>query len=254
MAMIRSYNDFLTRIGGGFTLNEPVWDECQTVATSVFSSGQIFTLQHDGYCKALPSLPAGVTAYIATSMSFSCFKTQVSITVCKLINLGSLDISVPTFTDGAAMPTVTELGVSRQVDSPIIVEVTTALNATPGNLAITYVDDAGSAAEAGPTIGLTASAAIQSCGIYVLNSADRGVRDVTSATRTGGTTPTGVLKFWGIIPLAFMVSGTSGVCSANVLTETFNPVRLGANDQIGCFLNTSNSRSLFGNIFFVGDS
>jgi hypothetical protein len=176
--------------------------------------------------------------------------------VAELINLGSLNISTNVFTDGSAMPTRTELNASNATASPIIAEITTALNATPGNVTVTYVDQDGNTAEATTAQALPVSGPIHDAGYIALNGQDWGARDITTATRTGGTTPTGTVKFWGLLPLA-LISSTpvaQQAVKANLLTGDFNLSRLGAGATIGVFSNSSATRAMLGDVYFIGDS
>lgn len=260
---ITSYNDLIARIGGNYWLSQPLWGEQTATVTSTISGSDFASVATArlGEGKALPSgLPTGVTSYIPTRVTSAVSVAGQSILICKMVNLGSLDISGAsgTFTDGSAMPTVTELGVSRQIASPVLMEVTTVLNATPGTITITYVDQDGNGAETTAGHVLTASVAVRSVGTVLLNSTDWGASDITAAARSGGTTPTGVIKFWGIIPISFM-SGSPGLAGMtvldNLLTSGFSWLELGAGDTYGAFVtgNTS-AKSIIGDLFFVGDS
>lgn len=178
----------------------------------------------------------------------------------KMVDLGSLNIATPTFTDGNQMPTITEMGVSRQTSGAVYCEVTTALNATPGSITVTYVDQDGNSAETTSAQSLpTSNNGIKAGGFIFLNSTDTGVRDITTATRTGGTTPTGIVKFWGLIPIALMIGTANGSQNImeNLLTSGFNPVRLGAGDVVKVLVtagSTTAAAALSGNIFIVGDT
>ena len=171
--------------------------------------------------------------------------------------MGNLDIAGPTFTAGSDMPTVTTLGQSRPLASALMIEVTTVLNATPGSYTVTYVDQDGNGAETTASVALTASAPVRTVGYAALNSTDWGVRSITTATRTGGTTPTGVITFYGIIPIAmYSVSpSTIGVCNSdNIMTSGVNVPRLAAGDVIGAFaFNNAAVKSLVGSLTIIGD-
>src|SRR5262249_15156278 len=122
---ITAYNDLLQRLGAGYWLQQPFWDE---ITTATGALGGALNVQKLGLTKTLPSLPSGVTAYMATSVCASVTgANQGGLLIAKLINLGSLNIATPTFTDGSAFPTVTELGASNSTWGPVFVEVTTAL-------------------------------------------------------------------------------------------------------------------------------
>lgn len=250
---LQTYNDFINRVGGNFTLEEPIYGDLSVGTTTTALGGINGTYQLNGYSRTLPTLPSGVTAYIPTRVSLIGSATYAYM-LCKAINMGSLDLATPTFTDGAAFPTVTELGVSRQTSGAIFMEVTTALNSAPGSITVTYVDQDGNTAETTTAQALAASSVTGSAGWILLNSPDWGVRDITTATRTGGTTPTGVVKFWGLIPIAFLTS-VSGFDFRNLLTHSFNPIRLGAGDNIRLFGWSGNpGKTVLGDIFYIGDN
>ena len=248
---ILSFDDFINRIGGGFTLLEPYWGEVQTATTNVTTTGTQISAQRRGSMKAMPTLPSGVTGYIPTRIST---EGLAGVLIAKLINLGSLSLATPTFTDGVAMPTVTELGVSRVMASAVLMEVTTGFNATPGSITVTYVDQDGNTAETTASMTLTVSAIAQSVNTVVLNAGDWGVRDITNATRTGGTTPTGVIQFWGLIPLSHMLP-LGNPLGDSLLGAFPRIIKLGAGDVIGFFgWNQTATGAIFGDIYFVGDS
>lgn len=258
---VATYDDLIARIGNDYVAEWPLYGE--VAATTGAFGGNVFALQRNGVGQTMPSLPTGVTGYIAScvqAVAGGSTTTRV-LFVSEVINLGTLDIAGPTFTDGSAMPTVTELGASNATYGPVWVEVTTALNATPGSITVTYVDQSGNAAETTAAQLLpTSNNGVGCCGWVALNSGDVGVRDITTATRTGGTTPTGVLKFWGVRPIASLITpGTGGAYYPNpMLTSSFNWARLDASSQIRCFSFTGGTTiagcALSGSITFIGDS
>lgn len=258
---ITSYNDIINRIGGGFSLQQPLWGEHTTAVTATLISTDTFSRARVGDAKPLPSgLPTGVTAYIPTRVSASITLASQTILLAKMINLGSLDISGAsgTFTDGSSMPTITELGVSRTTASAVLMEVTSDLSALPGTITITYVDQNGNAAETTAAMTLTTLAASRTVGAVILNSGDTGVQDITAAARSGGTVPTGTIKFWGLVPISFLAGspGTIGVCVMdNLVTSAFNWVKLGAGDIYGTFVwGSTGTKAILGDVFFVGDN
>lgn len=258
MSVVQSYDDIIARLSADFGLSESF---CTNHATFVDSGNIVQRWGRQAYIKALPgSLPTGVTAFVPTAITLSNSNSSSgNVLAAKLINLGSLDISGAsgTFTDGSNMGTATELNTSgNNLYSGVIMEVTTALNSVPGSFTITYTDQDGHGTETNPTTALGASAPIGSGSILQLNSGDFGVRDITAAARTGGTTPTGVIKFWGIIPICFMTlsSSTIGPTKENLLTASFNFVKLGAGDVIGLFGNLTSANSIIGKIDYFGDS
>lgn len=257
---VASYNDLIARVGNNYVANWPFYGE--TAATTGIFGGCNMALQRIGHGRTLPSLPSGVTGYIATAaqgliLTSSSLRT---VFVCECINLGTLDISTPTFTDGSAMPTQTVLGSSINTYSSVLVEVTTALNATPGSFTVTYVDQSGNAAETTTAQTLpTTNNGIGCAGWVNLNTGDVGVRDITTATRTGGTTPTGVIKFWGILPICQLCTAGGGTIYVEpMLTQDFMWAKLSAASDIRLFSFSGGSSivgtAITGSISIVGDS
>lgn len=252
---IRTHNDLLDRVANNFWLSQPIWGETQVSTTTLL--GGTMARQSLGFSKVLPNpLPTGVTNYFVTAFNTTEASNATAL-LAKIVNLGSIDISGAsgTFTDGSAMPTVTELGVSRVTSSAVIAEVTTALNSAPGSISITYVDQDGNAAEATTAQALGASAVVKSCGMINLNSGDVGVRDITASSRSGGTTPTGVLRFLGIIPVSMINFFGGSTSSDNLVTAGFNLPKLGAGDELRVFVLGANAaKCIYGNIFVVGNN
>ena len=257
---ITKLNDLISQVGSQIWLSQPIWGEIQTATASIFLGNNFNSMQKVGVTKALPNpLPSGVTNYIATGLSIASSDNNVTVLIGKLINLGNLVLSTNTFTDGSTMPTVTELGSSVVTYSPVLAEVSNAsgLNATPGSVQITYVDQSGNAAESNTAQTMVASSAVHSVGWAILNTGDYGVQDITSAAQSGGASPTGTITFWGVIPLSMIIILAAGTNDAdNLISMGFNPVRLGAGDVIGCFTatNSVSTKAVLGNIFFVGDN
>lgn len=254
--MLKTYDDFIAQVGALKTLYQPFYGELQA-ATSIAFTGQFYSMQMLGYGKVLPSLPSGITAYIPTRVDVVLGVSTAPLLIAKMVNLGSIDISGAsgTFTDGNAMPTVTECGVSRQIASPIFAEITTGVNATPGTLTVTYKDQDNNGAETTTAQTITVSGLARSMGLITLNTTDWGATDITAAARAAGTTPTGVIKFWGVMPIALISCPLVQTLEIeNLLTLNFNPVRLGAGDEIRVIGFTSPAKGMLGNIYFVGDN
>lgn len=262
MAVTQSFNDLINRFGGGFRLDQPIWGEQTASTTTTLTSNDFAVLQTSrvGDTTVMPTLPAGVSAIVPMTVDLTTSIASMSVLVAKCTNLGSLDISGAsgTFTDGSAMPTVTELGVSRVTSGAVMMEVTTVLNGTPGTITVTYVDQDGNGAETTAAHTLTASAAVRTCGTLLLNTTDWGVRDITAAARAAGTTPTGIIKFWGITPIALMAAspGQAGICIMdNLITSGFNWTKLGAADVIQYFvMSNASAKAIMGHMVFMGDS
>lgn len=259
MALIRSYDDLVNRVGGLYSRAQPVQGEQGAATHNLLSNNTVW--QRCGDTQLMPnSLPTGVSSFIPTRVTVSASTTDDAILICWMTSLGSLNIATPTFTDGNAMPTVTELGVSNVTYSPVLCEVTTVLNGTPGSLQIKYVDQSGNASELAPATAMTASAAVGSSSWVPLNAGDWGVQDlVTGTTRTGGTTPTGTVKFWGVIPIALVPANLTNSSQTPVVEDliigAMNMIRLPAAAQVGCFfLGSTAAKVVWGDMYLIGDS
>jgi hypothetical protein len=92
-----------------------------------------------------------------------------------------------------------------------------------------------------------------------LASGDIGARDVTGATRSAGTTPTGVIKFWGLEVLAggicFNAGAGPALFSANLLGTDLNVMRLAAGDDIRVLAirGSGSATAMTGFMSLVGD-
>lgn len=249
---LATVNDILARCAAGFELRENFAVDQRVANVGLFANPYGGSVM---WRYVVPSMPSGVTAFIPSELHVSAF--QGYLVLAKAIDMGSLNISTNVFTDGAAMPTVTELGVSRVMDGGVIGVIETALNATPGSLAITYVDQNGNAAEASPATSMVASGTVGSAGTISLNTPDTGVRDITAAARTGGTTPTGVVRFYGLIPIGQVVgvSSLGSPASLAPLGLDFNPVRLAAGDLLLLIQDgVLAARAIAGTLQFIGDT
>lgn len=257
---ITTVTELINRISSDYDATYPYCASWSVTRQALFgtATGTVQSVRA-GYVQTMPgSLPSGVTSFMPTYVAGegSAAGTGHVLMVTELIKFGEITLATPTFTDGATMGTATELGATIDVASPVIAEVTVALNATPGSLQITYVDQAGNAAEANTAQALTASSPIGSTGVCHLNSGDWGVRDITTATRTGGTTPTGTLDLWGTKPICFMFNSSANTLSTNADLLTNGLVRrLGAGAKVGVFLlGTGIAASGYGGMIrFVGD-
>jgi hypothetical protein len=251
---LATVDDILARCAAGFELRENFAVDQRIANTGLLPN----FAQSIQYRYTVPTMPSGVSAFIPSEIDLASSTLNGYFTVAKAINLGSLNISTNVFTDGSSMPTVTELGVSRVVAGGMIAVVEVALNATPGSLSVTYVDQDGNAAEASPVTAMTASSTVESGGVVPLNSPDWGVRDVTTAARTGGTTPTGTVRFYGLIPIGCIQgNGSSNQSAVSIapLGLDFNPIRLAAGDLVIVMqAQLTAARAIVGSLQFIGDT
>ena len=253
MAAITSHNGLIERITTDYDSLEPIHGYYPVARSPLLSVGMA---AHRGFhAQAIPSsLPSGVTAYLPTQIHGGTNLLGFFLGVYHMINLGSIDISTNTFTAGSNMGTTTFGGQTVSRSGVLFAEVTTALNATPGNLNVTYVDQSGNTAETNTAVALATAAPVGS-GVFVrLNIGDGAVREVTGANNSGGTSPTGVIKFWGLIPIG---STITNAYHGGFVIDAFNKrplYRLPANAILGGVVSGGTSAGgLEGSIRYVGD-
>lgn len=253
---ITSYNDLIAA-AVNTSARFPFYQAIDTSTNGTIYSSQATTTQmNNGVTPVLtvPSIPAGKTYLAPTEFTIGS-SLAANYMLCRLTNLGSIDISGAsgTFTDGSAMATRTEGGTSRQIYGPILMVVTVALNATPGTLTVTYTDQAGNTAAAA-AITLTASAAAGTAGFLPLNTGDYGAVDITAATRGAGTTPTGTIRFYGVEMLACVApSNTPTVEVVNFLTDRVRLIPLAASDTLFIVTNpTTGAKAYAGTFNLIG--
>ncbi len=259
---LKKYNDIISRVAAGFWAAETFYGQRTLANISLIpTSGWNASGNYPciiGFVRATPSLPAGLSAYLLTAVCLNLSPNR-PVLICEMVNLGSIDISgaTGTFTDGAAMPTETELGSSVQKYGPVLVEVTASLNATPGSITVTYTNQAGTGSQSTGAIALGGSSVFNQCNFLTLAAGDWGVQDITAVARSGGTTPAGTLKFWGIIPIVQTGVPAGGTAvTENLLVNACNPRRIGAAKTIGAVqLGASSVQGIIqGSVFLVGDT
>lgn len=250
---LASVDDYIARIGNNYHFPANFVCAERTAATSsTVSTGQLASLQSNGMIHTtLSSLPTGVTSFNLTGAGI-----LTSVATCYIIGrailLATWDNATATFTDGSSMPTVTEGNTSRVTSSPIFAEISTALNGSPGNLTITYVDQDGNTAEAAAATTLTSSAAVGSVGIWPLNSSDIMARDITNITRTGGATHAGFVNFWGILPIDIFTAVLGVPDIGDYVIRNCPPMRLGTNESIMLISTSTAAKNAIGYLNFVG--
>lgn len=253
MASLRSFNDFVTRAGNGFYAKEPFRVE-QSVNTVALKGSSIKSVQVSPCIHKLPSLPSGVTGYRLVSGTLQC-QLAGTFYLVRLINMGDLDISTNVFTAGSAMPTRTEGNVSTQTSGGVILQTPTGLSAVPGSMTSTYIDQNGNAAEATAAITLTANAVAGSAVYMAFNGTDFAARQITTASRTGGTTPTGIVRHWGVDGIGGATIIAPGhAAQFNFLTANPSPPLFGAGDEFYIITeNSLNARHLHGSLTFIAE-
>lgn len=256
MADVTTYDGIINRISAGYGAG-PYYTYSNVPAnlTQAWPTTTVQVRTLNSFI-TLPSLPSGVSKYRPTFLT-SVGNGTISNIFGKIIELGNLNISTNTYTTTATMPTRRELGTNAvQMWSPLLCVVTTVLNALPGTLNINYTDQGGSAGTT--SIALTASGSVGTACFANLATGDIGVQAVTNTTnRSGGTTPTGVITFYGILPLDVGVTNiaSTGV-GRNLITTNFAMLELGAGDKIGMIKINSNATNSTekGAMWFFGEA
>lgn len=260
MPSVASFNDMVNRIGGNYFVNQPIYGEITAGTTGDFFGGGSGTVQRVGNTPALPALPAGVSGYIPLVVDMGSSSTGFANLLCKAVDLGSFDIGAATtgvFTDGSAMPTATIMNTaSTSYASAVLAEVTTALAGTQTVVTVTYTNQDGTAGRTSGVATPTTGAAVRSVSFVTLTAPDWGVRDITAVSRVSSSGPTGVIKFWGVIPISFQSNPiASGPVVDNLLTSGINLVRLGGSDVLRTFVfGDANVKNIIGNVYILGDS
>lgn len=250
MAALASFDDYINRASSGYIVHRQFGAELAAVTTAL--TGNTTILYKTPVIYTVETMPSGVTGFRLTNATlYSSIQTAFYLLV-KLVDLGTF-VAGTGFTDGSAMPTVTEGNSSRTIHSALLLEVQTA---GAGTLTITvdYTDQDGNASTT-PAQALTAAASVNSCGFLPLATGDYGVRDVTGVTRTVGT-GTGTFKLWGVVPMGMfnMVHQSIGVQSnLNFLTDTPTPPLLNAGDGLYVIGSLTTVRGLKGTLTFVGE-
>lgn len=256
---LATFDAFLSRIANGYYWRQPIWGQLNSTTTANIAGTTTGTMQRCGDTRAMPALPSGVTGYIPTHVMIgSSTGAQLGVLVCKAVNLGTFDIgntTVGTFTDGSAMPQRTVFNTASTYNpGAVLVEVTTATAGTQTSTTVTYVDQDGNTGQTTSFTPVT-SAVAGSTSMLQLASPDWGVRDITAVARSASSGPTGVLRFWGIIPVSFTSNAISGVPVVdNLLTSGINLVELGASDEIKTFvMGATTAKTMLGEIYLVAD-
>lgn len=251
---LESFDNYLAQYSAEKILNFEFSKEVVATSGTLFTS-QPVVIQSMGTIAVLPSLPSGITSYRVLGGMARSSRDGVIKIMAEYV-LGTIDISGTAGANYAAMPTITELGVSRIIPSPLYAEVTTALNATPGNLTVTYKDQDGNTAETNALSVITPSCVKGTAGIIALNSPDVGVTEVTVLTRSVGSTPTGVLKVFGLIPIMTMnIVTTNSFDVVNLMTSNPAPIDLPAGATIRAYhYGTNTAKAIYGNLIIAGNN
>lgn len=252
MAALASFDDYINRASNGYIVQRHYGAEI--VGTSGALVGNTLVLCKTPPIYTVESMPSGVTGFRLTNASLylSTGAAATGAILAVLVDMGTFVLG-GSFTDGAAMPTVTEGNSSRQIHSALLVEMTATGSGTGTSITVNYTNQDGNSATT-PSQTITTTVANYSCGFIPLATNDWGVRDVTGATRTG--TGTCTIKFWGVIPLGMFNTSHQGVgvvSNINFLTDTPTPPLLNANDNLFIIGSGTAARGIKGVLTFVGE-
>lgn len=253
MASLNSVDQYVKRVADGYYAIEPFLAEVAAATGAIISNA--YQLQRT-FKYIVPSLESGVSAYTPIGVQYTESNSQ-AVLIAKVINFGSLNIGTNVYTVGAAMPTVDELGESTQPPASILIEVTTALNATPGTLTLTYTDQDGNTGVSSLAMSLVGNSVVKAMTQTFLAAGDYGALELTNAVRTSGTTPTGVLQFWGTIPICFIDNSNfnKNINLVQLISEQPSHIRLDAGDVIiGIGIGGTVVRGVLGWLSMVGDT
>lgn len=245
------------RVWAGYDKRVPIYGNWPAASGNLFNgSGAASIIRRGAFVQGPPaSLESGVTAYIPTKIQLAA-TLSVPFMLCEMFNLGVLDISGASgsFTDGVAAPSRKQLGVTAGIPLTVVAEVETALNSVPGTIAYNYLNQDGNS-RSSVSSALTASSVKWSAGFPLMaSSGDMAVTDITSCTRAAGTTPTGIVRLWGLSPIycGLMAPG-AGAINVNLLNEGI-VCRLGAGAQVGLWAFTNSAIAIAGQLTYVGDN
>lgn len=255
MVALSSMDDYINRASNGYIVHRQFSVHRDVATSGSIYGGQLAPWQLSPMIYKVETMPTGVTGFKLTNATLYSNIITAPIFCVKLVNLGSHDIGTNTYTDGSTMPTVTEGGVSRRTYGGILQVVTTAFDANAASWTITYRDQDNNIAPVSPAMPKTVSAVIGTAGFATLNTGDYGATDISGAATTSGT-GTGVVTFYGVVPLGtfspiLQVVGTA--MQFNNLTDSPCPPILSAGDEIYLLTTTTSAKGYRGTLTFIGD-
>ena len=254
---INSYDDFIARTGSGYWESWPIRDEVLSVSNQNLFNAFLAPIPLQRCClthSITNPLPTGVSAYIPTSITVQSTAAS-SFIFGKMINFGQINLRNSVYTSGINMPLIIEMGVSRQIPSPVFAEVVANFSgAISPSLVIRYIDQDGNDTTVN-TGTLGQSGILKSAGVVRLSIPDYGVLGITNISTSGNLGQSGIVQFWGVLPID-IIAGTANISStSNLILEDFNFSRLNGGDVVSSFCaNSLSTRGIIGNIFFVGDN
>jgi hypothetical protein len=258
VANLATIDDYINRASNGYITHRHYSVQIDAATSTSISAGQLMSMQLLPVVQTIESMPSGVTGYRLVNATLVSSLATGIYSLVKLINLGSVtDLSSFSFTDGSAMPSITEGNNSNASYSPILMQITGTLNSAPGTFTITYVDQDGNTAEAAPGFAPSLSCLVGTTGPVPLNTGDIGARDVTNITRSGGSAHSGSIRLWGAINLGMFGNSNGNINQTyqlNFLTGTPSAPLLSAGDQLGILaLGTVTAKAVKGSFTFIGE-
>lgn len=206
--------------------------------------------------RAVPNpLPSGAAAYIPEAIEIMSSNAGGPYLLYEAFLLGTIDTSGSgTFTDGTTFPVRKALGANRQLSGPVLLECATDM-VSQRTITLTYVNQDGTSGRTSAGHAVTVNALKNSTGIVVLQAGDVGVQDVTAVAISGGTSPTGTIRLWGILPIA-LVPGAFGLpmLTKNLIAEGVVR-RLGAGSELRILrFGTQSAERAIGQLRFIHDT
>ena len=188
----------------------------------------------------IPTVGAGLTG-----MVFPYFKMSSNQNLSMLVGgleylLGTITANggTGTFVAGSSMPTKTVSGTSLQTSSGLLFAVisTVMVGAGTYTLNLTYTNQGGTGGQTITAMNIPNVAAVASAFFinpYLANG-DRGIQTLTAATLTGTS---GVIKIYGLLPLAFASSenSTHPLSMPNVMMIPANIYTCTAGETLGFY-------------------
>jgi hypothetical protein len=256
MTALQNFDQYIDRIANTYFQKIHFAQDFITATTATLYSGQLLSLQVAS-CFSVPSLPAGVSGLRLVNATLRSSSIVPAI-LGKVIYLGTYNYGTGVFTDGTAMPTVTEGNISRAVSSSILAYVSSQLTLTSGTVTtnVQYTDQDGNVGAAAPSFTFTTGATVGTTGWLRLATGDVGATDVTNITVAGGGTATGIIQLLGIIPLGMFRNesrNSSTPSQLNFICNSITPPLLNTGDQLVCLICNSAAKRVQGTMFFVGE-
>jgi hypothetical protein len=253
--VLNSFDHMLEQAAADIKIPFPFMGEITT--TSVIFGGNTLAIQRIPVTITIPSLPGGVSRLTSTRISIASSTGICTAIVVKEVLLGTKVLD-GAYTNGSAMPSVTECGVTRTSSGTIALVVSALLNSLPGSITVKYVDQDGNAAENATAITLPVSGPVGSAGFCLLNAGDYGAQSLDATTglvQSGGTIPTGTVKAYGLSPVfmcPLIANAVGGVRSS--IIGPFAPVHLVAGEILSVYIiGSTATKAVLGKIFCVGD-